>query len=110
MGLSMASLSIEDDTRLTRTPQIQDPTSLPRHQPDEWHEIVCIPPDRANTAEQLLTVPRSAIMAGAFGVTAGIFALLFFDEVPRVRQDILRKVPIIGNYFVREVPPEDDPF
>ena len=49
-------------------------------------------------------------MAGAFGVSAGIFALLFFDEVPRVRQDILRKVPIIGNYFVREVPPEDNPF
>jgi hypothetical protein len=67
-------------------------------------------PNSANTAEHLLTICRSAIMAGAFGVSAGIFALFFFDEVPRVRQDILRKVPIIGNYFVREVPPEDDPF
>lgn len=49
-------------------------------------------------------------MAGAFGVAAGIFALLFFDEVPRVREDILRKVPVVGGYFVRETPPEDDPF
>lgn len=49
-------------------------------------------------------------MAGAFGVSAGIFALFFFDEVPRVREDILRKVPVIGGYFVRETPPEDDPF
>ena len=40
----------------------------------------------------------------------GVFALFFFDEVPRVREDILRKVPIIGNYFVREIPDEDNPF
>jgi hypothetical protein len=49
-------------------------------------------------------------MAGAFGVTTGIFALYFFSDVPRVREDILRKVPIIGGYFVRETPPEDNPF
>lgn len=49
-------------------------------------------------------------MAGAFGVTAGIFALFFFDGVPRVKEDILQKVPIIGEFFVNEVPPEDNPF
>jgi hypothetical protein len=49
------------------------------------------------------------ILAG-FGVSAGIFALFFFGEVPKVRKDILSKVPIIGDYFVHEVPPEDNPF
>lgn len=48
-------------------------------------------------------------MAG-FGVSAGIFAVFFFGEVPKVRTDILQKMPVIGNYFVREIPPEDNPF
>lgn len=52
----------------------------------------------------------SAIMAGLFGGAAGIFALFFFGEIPRVRKDILEKVPIIGPYFHRETPPEDNPF
>ena len=58
----------------------------------------------------MLKVDHSAVMAGAFGVTAGIFALFFFDGVPRVKEDILQKVPIIGEFFVNEVPPEDNPF
>ena len=49
-------------------------------------------------------------MAGLFGVTGGIFALFFFDGVPRVQKDILQKVPIIGEFFNHEVPPEDNPF
>ena len=53
---------------------------------------------------------HSAVMTGLFGVTAVAGLLLFFDEVPRVREDILKKVPFIGDYFVREVPPEDNPF
>lgn len=48
--------------------------------------------------------------AGAFGAAAGIFALFFFGEVPKVRNDILQKVPIVGPYFHREVAPEDNPF
>lgn len=36
--------------------------------------------------------------------------LFFFSEVPRVREDIMRKVPILGDYFIREIPPEDNPF
>lgn len=47
---------------------------------------------------------------GGFGAVAGIFALFFFGEVPKVRQDILSKVPIIGDYWVHEVAPEDNPF
>lgn len=59
---------------------------------------------------------------------AGVFALFFFDGVPRVQkvswyrhctqgdglangqQDILQKIPFIGGFFVHEVPPEDNPF
>ena len=48
-------------------------------------------------------------MAG-MGVAAGTFAVFFFGEVPKVRTDILQKIPGIGIYFVREVPPEDNPF
>ncbi|CAI6330111.1 unnamed protein product [Periconia digitata] len=49
-------------------------------------------------------------LAAGFGGVAGFFALFFFSEVPRVREDIMRKVPILGDYFVREIPPEDNPF
>jgi hypothetical protein len=49
-------------------------------------------------------------VAAGFGVSAGIFAIFFFGEIPKVRTDILQKMPIIGPYFVREIPPEDNPF
>ena len=52
----------------------------------------------------------SGILAGGFGGVAGIFALFFFAEVPRVRVDIMQKVPILGSYFINEIPPEDNPF
>jgi hypothetical protein len=50
------------------------------------------------------------VTAGSFGAVAGIFALFFFAEVPKVRKDIMQKVPILGNYFVVEIAPEDNPF
>ncbi|KIY01011.1 uncharacterized protein Z520_03677 [Fonsecaea multimorphosa CBS 102226] len=53
---------------------------------------------------------RYGYIASGFGVAAGVFAVFFFGEVPRVRQDILSKLPVIGNYWIREVPPEDNPF
>ena len=49
-------------------------------------------------------------IAAGFGLSAGIFALFFFGEVPKVRNDILSKFPYIGEYYVREIPPEDNPF
>ncbi|KAK0255726.1 hypothetical protein LTR91_012449 [Friedmanniomyces endolithicus] len=49
-------------------------------------------------------------MGIGFGAVAGIFALFFFDGVPKVRKDILQKIPIIGDFYVHEVPPEDNPF
>ena len=60
-----------------------------------------------------MTIPKAVrygSIAAGFGVSAGIFAIFFLGEVPKVRNDILVKAPIIGPYFVREVPPEDNPF
>ena len=37
-------------------------------------------------------------------------ALFFFAEVPKVRDDIMLKVPFLADYFKKEVPPEDNPF
>jgi hypothetical protein len=57
----------------------------------------------------MLTVCSGGMAAG-FGGVAGVFALFFFAEVPRVSKDIMQKVPILGDYFVKEIPPEDNPF
>ena len=53
---------------------------------------------------------RYGTIASGFGVAAGVFAVFFFGEVPRVRQDILQKIPVIGDYWVKEIAPEDNPF
>lgn len=53
---------------------------------------------------------RYGSIASGFGVAAGVFAIFFFGEVPRIRKDILQKIPVIGDYWVREIPPEDNPF
>jgi Ubiquinol-cytochrome-c reductase complex subunit (QCR10) len=53
---------------------------------------------------------RYGAIAAGFGVAAGSFAIFFFGEIPKVRKDILQKVPVIGDYFIREIPPEDNPF
>lgn len=50
----------------------------------------------------------SGTIASAFGATAGIFAVFFFGEVPRVRKDILMNIPVIGGYWERSIPPEDN--
>ncbi|EEA21007.1 hypothetical protein TMatcc_001012 [Talaromyces marneffei ATCC 18224] len=60
-----------------------------------------------------LTIPKvtkAATIASGFGVAAGIFAVFFFGEVPRVRKDILQKLPFFDKYLDRTVPPEDSPF
>ncbi|OAL01736.1 hypothetical protein IQ06DRAFT_292561 [Phaeosphaeriaceae sp. SRC1lsM3a] len=53
---------------------------------------------------------KTGALLGGFGGVAGFFALFFFAEVPRVREDIMKKVPILGSYFNVEIPPEDNPF
>lgn len=55
----------------------------------------------------LISIRGSATIASGFGVAAGIFAVFFFGEVPRVRKDILQKLPFFDKYLDRTVPPED---
>ncbi|KAL8685952.1 MAG: hypothetical protein Q9218_007444 [Villophora microphyllina] len=52
----------------------------------------------------------SGITVGSFGVVAATGLLFFFSDVPKVRTDIMQKLPIIGDHFVKEIPPEDNPF
>ena len=49
-------------------------------------------------------------MTGIFGASGLFFLLFFFNDVPRVRKDIWEKVPVIGEWYHKETPPEDDPF
>ncbi|KAL1614218.1 hypothetical protein SLS54_009936 [Diplodia seriata] len=53
--------------------------------------------------------PNGTTLAG-FGAAAGVFAIFMFAEVPRVREDIMKKVPVLGEYFDVKVAPEDNPF
>jgi len=46
----------------------------------------------------------------AFAGVAGFFALFFFSDLPRVRKDIMQKIPFIGERYVREIPASDNPF
>ncbi|GAB1213655.1 hypothetical protein ATERTT37_002805 [Aspergillus terreus] len=56
------------------------------------------------------TAAKYAQIAGTFGVSLGVFALFFFGEVPRVRNDVLRQFPFFDQYFDRTIAPEDNPF
>ncbi|SLM37542.1 Cytochrome b-c1 complex subunit 10, fungi [Lasallia pustulata] len=53
---------------------------------------------------------RLGLTAASFGGVAGVFALFFFSDVPKVRKDIMQRLPLIGDYFIHEVPPSDNPF
>ncbi|KAI0379320.1 ubiquinol-cytochrome-c reductase complex subunit-domain-containing protein [Hypomontagnella monticulosa] len=48
--------------------------------------------------------------AGAFGGVA-LFAVIYYASgIPRVKRDILQKIPFIGGYFIKEIPASDNPF
>ncbi|KAL2016328.1 hypothetical protein VTK56DRAFT_3869 [Thermocarpiscus australiensis] len=56
------------------------------------------------------TALRTGVKAGMFGGVA-LFAVIYFASgIPRVRKDILQKVPVVGKYFVTEIPASDNPF
>ncbi|EZF33024.1 hypothetical protein TMEN_4691 [Trichophyton mentagrophytes] len=44
------------------------------------------------------------------GAATGIFAIFFLGDVPRIREDILMNIPVIGSYWDRSIAPEDNPF
>ncbi|TGO53694.1 hypothetical protein BCON_0119g00180 [Botryotinia convoluta] len=56
--------------------------------------------------------PKAASKVGltlaGFGATAGFFALFFFSDIPRVRNDIMVKIPIIGDRWRKEIPASDN--
>jgi len=58
----------------------------------------------------LKSATKLGLTLGGFGGAAGIFALFFFSDIPRVRNDIMINLPIIGQHFVKEIPPSDNPF
>ncbi|EFE40001.1 hypothetical protein TRV_05296 [Trichophyton verrucosum HKI 0517] len=47
-------------------------------------------------------------MATTMGAAAGIFAIFFLGDVPRIREDILMNIPVIGSYWDRSIAPEDN--
>ncbi|ETS83107.1 hypothetical protein PFICI_04983 [Pestalotiopsis fici W106-1] len=48
--------------------------------------------------------------AGAFGGVA-LFAVIFYASgIPRVQDDILKKIPGLRSYYERDIPASDNPF
>lgn len=47
-------------------------------------------------------------MAATMGAATGIFAIFFLGDVPRIREDILMNIPVIGSYWDRSIAPEDN--
>ncbi|CAG9956303.1 unnamed protein product [Clonostachys rosea f. rosea IK726] len=56
------------------------------------------------------TAFRLGAKSAGFGAAAGVAALLYVSGIPRVKTDILQKVPFLGKYFITEVHPADNPF
>jgi hypothetical protein len=55
----------------------------------------------------MLTV-CSGIKSGALGGVA-LFAVIFYASgIPRVQHDILQKIPIIGDHYIKEIPASDN--
>jgi len=52
----------------------------------------------------------STTAAAGFSAATAIALLFFMEDIPPVRRDIFQKIPIIGSYWDRTVPPEDNPF
>lgn len=53
---------------------------------------------------------NSGFRAGAFGGVA-LFAVIFYASgIPRVQDDILKKIPGLRSYYEKDVPASDNPF
>ncbi|KAK9236026.1 cytochrome b-c1 complex subunit 10 [Lipomyces kononenkoae] len=55
-------------------------------------------------------VTRWVPIFGVWGGALGVGALFFLEPIPRVRNVILQKIPILGSYWNRPVDPNDSPF
>ncbi|CAG9980473.1 unnamed protein product [Clonostachys byssicola] len=56
----------------------------------------------------MLILFDSGAKSAAFGGAAGVAVLLYVSGIPRVKTDILQKVPFLGKYFITEVHPADN--
>ncbi|ORY58129.1 ubiquinol-cytochrome-c reductase complex subunit-domain-containing protein [Pseudomassariella vexata] len=55
-------------------------------------------------------VTKLGFTAGAFGGVA-LFAVIFYASgIPRVQDDILKKVPGLRGYYEKNIPASDNPF
>ncbi|RYC53800.1 hypothetical protein CHU98_g12408 [Xylaria longipes] len=53
---------------------------------------------------------NSGVKLGGFGGVA-LFAVIFFASgIPKVQRDILQKIPVIGDHYIKEIPASDNPF
>ncbi|KAI4671109.1 uncharacterized protein J4E88_009507 [Alternaria novae-zelandiae] len=96
-------------SQLTPAPPIRStPVALSKLQTLTYNHRYTIPKNYHG-----LTLKQAAKyggLAAGFGGVAGFFALFFFAEVPKVRDDIMKKIPILDKFFTVEIPPEDNPF
>ncbi|KAF3939024.1 hypothetical protein ABW19_dt0206491 [Dactylella cylindrospora] len=56
------------------------------------------------------SIGRLGFQASIFGGTALLGLLFLAEPMPRIRRDILQKIPVLGPYWIREIPPSDNPF
>ncbi|KAM0432912.1 hypothetical protein ACHAPT_004617 [Fusarium lateritium] len=45
-----------------------------------------------------------------YGAPAAVGVLLFANGIPRVQRDILQQIPVLGDFFRKEIHPADNPF
>ncbi|KAK9467005.1 cytochrome b-c1 complex subunit 10 [Lipomyces arxii] len=47
---------------------------------------------------------------GLWGGAAGAGVIFFLEPIPRVQDQILSKVPVVGKYWIKNIDPNDVPF
>ncbi|KAK2010747.1 hypothetical protein LZ32DRAFT_648976 [Colletotrichum eremochloae] len=66
--------------------------------------------DNRDFQNTMLTLDDSGTRAAGFGAAAAIGALFFASGIPRIQRDILMKIPVVGQVYVKDIPPSDNPF
>ncbi|GKT45429.1 uncharacterized protein ColSpa_05610 [Colletotrichum spaethianum] len=64
--------------------------------------------DNCDYQDCMLTFDDSGTRAAGFGAAAGIAALFYTSGIPRIQRDILMKIPVIGQTYVKDIPPSDN--
>ncbi|KAL5614824.1 uncharacterized protein BROUX77_000661 [Berkeleyomyces rouxiae] len=53
---------------------------------------------------------RLGLRSGLYGAAAGVAVIFYASGIPRVQDDILKKIPFFGGFFGKEIHPADNPF